>query len=131
MQLPNAVAQAIPSGFRHFMSTAAGCHWFVRYEHDQHGNIIGREFAMFADVTPILDRNVAMQNHNDGWSVEGRSKSDKLLRRAASVPFALITKWNNEEGIDYFSQDPDMQKRVKAKLNSREFSKLRTAEFKL
>ena len=128
MQLPNSVAQAIPSGFRHFMTTAAGCHWFVRYEHDREGNIIGREFAMYADVQPILDHNGRMANHNDGWSVEGK---DKLLRRAASVPFALITKWKNEEGWDYFSQDPDMQKKARQKLNDIEYQKLRTAHWRV
>lgn len=126
MQLMNE-AVPIPAGFRHLLTTAAGCHWFVRYEHDARGNIIGREFACYSDVAPILDNNVAMQNHNAGWSTD----KDKFLRRAASVPWALIHKWKFEEGIDYFSQDPEMQKRVKQKLNSREFYKLRTADFKL
>lgn len=118
--------EVIPPGFRHFMTTAAGCHWFVRYEHDAKGNITGREFAMYADVQPILDHNGNMANHNDGWSVEGK---DKLLRRAASVPFALITKWKNEEGWDYLSADPDMQKKARQKLNDPEYRKLRTAHW--
>lgn len=126
MQLPNSVAQAIPSGFRHFMTTAAGCHWFVRYEHDREGNIIGREFAMYADVQPILDHNGRMANHNDGWSVEGK---DKLLRRAASVPFALITKWKNEEGWDYLN--PDHADKAKQKLNDIDYRKLRTADWRV
>ncbi len=122
MQLPDT----IPAGFKFLLTSSAGLHWFSRRNADG-----TTDFACYADVAPILDNNVAMQNHNDGWSVNGKSKSDKLLRRAASVPWALIHKWKNEEGIDYFSQDPDMQKKVKAKLNDREFFKLRTAEFRL
>ena len=124
MQLTNE-AVPIPAGFRHLLTTAAGCHWFVRYEHDARGNIIGREFAMYADVQPILDRNGAMARHNDGWSTD----KDKFMRRAASVPFALINKWKIEEGWDYLSADPDQQRKARQKLNSREFHKLRTADW--
>lgn len=127
MLTPNAKPEVIPAGFRHFMTTAAGCHWFVRYEHDRQGNIIGREFAMYADVQPILDHNGRMARQNDGWSTD----KDKLLRRAASVPFALITKWKNEEGWDYFSQDPDQQKKARQKLNDPEYRKLRTADWRV
>jgi len=124
MQTTNE-AVPIPSGFRPFMVTAAGCHWFVRYEHDAKGNIIGREFAMYADVQPILDANGQKARTNDGWSTD----KDKFLRRAASVPFALINKWKIEEGWDYLSADPDMQKKARQKLNDREFYKLRTADW--
>lgn len=120
--------EVIPSGFRHFLTTAGGTHVFVRYHHDQHGNIIARDFYEYADVTPILDHNGRMANHNDGWSVEGK---DKLLRRAASVPFALINKWKNEEGWDYLSADPDMQKKARQKLNDPEYRKLRTADWRV
>jgi len=123
MQSIKAKPEVIPAGFRHMLTTAAGTHWFVRYEHDQHGNIIGREFAMYADVAPILDHNGNLARHNDGWSTD----KDRLLRRAASVPFALIEKWKNEEGWDYLN--PDHWDAAQKKLNDRDYYKLRTADW--
>ena len=124
MLRPDSKAAPIPAGFRPLVQTAAGCQWFVRYEHDKHGNIIGREFAMYADVEPILDHNGRMMNQNNGWSVEGK---DKLLRRAASVPFALIEKWKAEEGWNYLN--PDHADKAKQKLNDIDYRKLRTAHW--
>ncbi len=118
--------EVIPAGFRYLLTSSAGLHWFSRRNEDG-----TTDYACYADVTPVLDRNQAMASTNDGWSVEGQQKSDKLLRRAASVPWALIHKWKYEEGLDYFSQDPDVQKRIMRRLNSREWYKLRTAEFNI
>lgn len=117
--------ETIPPGFRYLMTTAAGCHWFVRYEHDANGNIIGRDFAMYADVQPILDHNGNMARQNDGWSTD----KDKFMRRAASVPFALIEKWKNEEGWDYLN--PDHADKAKQKLNDIDYRKLRTADWRV
>ena len=94
----------------------------------EEGGQLKRQFAMFADVQPILDHNGRQANHNNGWSVEGK---DKLLRRAASVPFALIEKWKNEEGWDYMSPDPDMQKKARQMLNDSDYQKLRTAHWRV
>ena len=123
MLRPEQKPEAIPSGFRPLIVTASGCQWFVRYNGDG-----TKDFAMYADVQPILDHNGRQANHNAGWSVEGK---DKLLRRAASVPFALINKWKNEEGWDYLSADPDMQKKARQKLNDIDYSKLRTAHWRV
>lgn len=122
--LPATRWEAVNKGFHFIKRSKAGIDWFMRINDDG-----SRDFAAYSDVQPILDQNVAMQNHNDGWSVEGNGKSEKLLRRAASVPWALIHKWRAEEGIDWFNEDD--QKKINQRLNSIEFRKLRTAEFKL
>ncbi len=72
------------------------------------------------DVAPILERNKALQNAEDGgWS------PSRELRRAATIPDIIILKWRNEEGIDAF--DPDHWPAVKRKLNSSEYRWLRSA----
>jgi len=72
------------------------------------------------DVEPILERNKALQNIDDGgWS------PTRALRRAATIPDIIILKWRNEEGIDVF--DPNHWPAVKRKLNSNEYRWLRTA----
>jgi hypothetical protein len=73
------------------------------------------------DVEAILDANKAMVNQNDGYS------DSRNTRRVASVPNVVIEKWLIEEGLDIFSQDPAMKRRVRAKLNSSEYAYLRTA----
>ena len=72
------------------------------------------------DVAPVLERNKALQNADDGgWS------PTRDLRRAATIPDIIILKWRNEEGIDVF--DPNHWPAVKRKLNSSEYRWLRTA----
>lgn len=72
------------------------------------------------DVAPILERNKALQNADDGgWS------PTRDLRRAATIPDIIILKWRNEEGIDVF--DPNHWPAVRRKLNSSEYRWLRTA----
>lgn len=116
---------SVPAGFKHLHTTRQGTHWFIR----SNGPHMEADYLMVQDTESLLDRNVAMANQNDGWSVEGASKADKLLRRMASVPWGLIAKWKNEEGIDYFN--PDHQDAVNAKLDSREYWKLRTADYRI
>lgn len=71
------------------------------------------------DSQAILDRNVEMQNHNDGYS------PSREMRRVASIPWALRNKWLNEEGWDAW--DHKYQDKLKKVLNDSEWSKLRTA----
>lgn len=72
------------------------------------------------DVRPVLERNKALLNADDGgWS------ATRELRRAAAIPDIIILKWRNEEGIDVF--DPNHWPAVKRKLNSSEYRWLRTA----
>jgi hypothetical protein len=86
---------------------------------------------MVQDTESVLERNVAMANHNDGWSIDGNGKADKLLRRVATVPFVVMEKWKQELGVDYRSQDPDQQAAVNRLLDSSDWSKLRTANFRI
>ena len=57
-----------------------------------------------------------------------RMKSD-YANPVASIPAIVQVKWLNEEGwnSDHL-HDPDVQKRLKAKLNSNEYMYLRTSE---
>ena len=81
-------------------------------------------FASTQDVAPIVEQNKAAQTHNDGYS------ESRELRRVASVPYAVILKWFNEEGWWFFDmdKDPAVAKKVAQKLNSIEYRHLRTAE---
>lgn len=81
-------------------------------------------FAATQDVAPMLEWNKAAQNHNDGYS------QTRELRRVASIPYAVGLKWLNEEGWWFMdaSKDPDVARKLAAKLNSNEFQYLRTAD---
>jgi len=118
MLIRNKPPETIPAGFRHLITTAAGLHWFVRYNGDG-----TKDYASYMDVQPLLDANGNAANQNNGWSTD----KDKALRRAASVPIALITKWKIEEGWDYYN--PDHWDKVRQKLNDRDYYKLRTADW--
>lgn len=76
-----------------------------------------------ADVEPILEHNKALAADGDGYS---RSRE---LRRAASIPMAVIEKWRNELGVNVF--DPDHKPAVRRLLNSSEYLYLRTAPGRL
>lgn len=72
------------------------------------------------DVAPILERNKAMQNHNDGYT------PSRELRRVAFIPNIIRLKWLNEEGWDAYRPDLYGDKLV-AKLNDPDWRFLRTA----
>lgn len=100
-----------------FRSSAGVDHWMI---HD--GN--ETRFASTQDVAPFLEQNKAMALANDGYS---RSRE---LRRVASIPYAVMHKWLNEEGwwaMDA-DKDPDVARKLHAKLSSSEYQYLRTAE---
>lgn len=81
-------------------------------------------FAAFQDVAPFLEQNKIAANHNDGYS------ASRDLRRVASIPYGIMHKWLNEEGwwaMDA-DKDPDVAKKLAAKLNSSDYAYLRTAE---
>lgn len=92
----------------------------TRFVEDPDGKlIVHRE----ADVEPILEANKALFNSGDGYS------PSRELRRAASIPNAIIEKWRNELGIDVFN--PDHKPAVRRLLNSNEYAFLRTAPGRL
>lgn len=75
------------------------------------------------EVAPILEWNKAAQTHNDGYT------PSREMRRVASIPMALISKWLHEEGWDAFN--PAHHDKLMRKLNDPEYRYLRTAEGRL
>ncbi len=76
-----------------------------------------------ADVEANLEANKALYSMNDGYS------PSRELRRAASIPMAIVEKWKNELGVDVFN--PDHLPAVRRLLNSSEYLYLRTAPGRL
>lgn len=72
------------------------------------------------DVAPILERNKAMANHNDGYT------PSREMRRVAFIPDIIRQKWLNEEGWDAYRPHLYGDKLV-AKLNDPDWRYLRTA----
>ena len=76
------------------------------------------------DVAPVLERNRAIANHNDGWS------PTRELRRAAFIPNIVRQKWLEEEGWDAYR--PDLYgEQLRRKLNDPDWRYLRTAEWRM
>lgn len=100
-----------------FRSSAGIDHYMVQDGKDT-------RFAASMDTTPIIERNKAEANHNDGYS------ESREIRRVARIPYIVGLKWLNEEGWWFMDagKDPDVAKKLAAKLNSNEYLYLRTAE---
>jgi hypothetical protein len=103
---------------RHLFTSSAGIdHYMIEDE-------AGLRFASSQSTEQILDQNKRMATWNDGYS------PTRELRRVASIPYILMLKWRNEEGwwaMDA-GHDPDVARKLAAKLNSNEYEYLRTAE---
>lgn len=80
----------------------------------------GTAFGAVGATDPIIDRNMAMATHNDGYS------PSRELRRVASIPYIIGLKWLNEEG--WWFLDPDHSDKLAQKLNDPDWRHLRTAE---
>lgn len=72
------------------------------------------------DAEPVLERNKALANHNDGWT------ASREMRRVASIPMGVVLAWKHIDGIDVFN--PDHAEAVKRKLNDPDWRYLRNAE---
>jgi hypothetical protein len=72
------------------------------------------------DLQPIFDANKEAQNHCSPWSA---SREIKLVAR---IPTIFAMKWQQEDGLDVFSPDPDVQRKIDDRLNSSEFQWMRT-----
>ena len=71
------------------------------------------------DVEPCLNKNKEVQNDERLW------KETEWGRKVAEIPNTIIHQWLNETPpLNLF--DPSHKKRIKARLNSREFAYLRT-----
>lgn len=80
-------------------------------------------FAATQDVAPVLEANKRMATANDGYS------ESRELRRVASIPYGIGLQWYNEEGWWFMDadKDPDVARKLAAKLNSSDYAFLRTA----
>ena len=65
-------------------------------------SLSGDEFQIYdvQDVQGVLDHNRAMSNEDHGGWTESRD-----MRKAASIPLAVIHKWKVEKGVDVFNKD--------------------------
>jgi hypothetical protein len=104
---------------------------WVKFAHDPDGIMKfakqrddgGIDIKLEADVTPLLERNKAMRNHNDGYS------KSREIRRVASIPNFVRVKWLMEEGWDCFA--PENSDRLMRRLNDPDWAYLRTADGQL
>ena len=95
----------------------------VWHEHDELTDATTIEHVQ--DCEPILEANKALANAED----RGFTSKARELRRAASIPSAVVLKWLVEEGIDVMN--PDHWPAVRRKLNDPEWRHLRTAPGRL
>lgn len=92
----------------------------TRFVEDGDGSLIVQRLA---DVEPLLEANKALASSGDGYT------PSREMRRAASIPFAIVEKWRNELGVDVLN--PDHMPAVRRLLNSNEYAFLRTAPGRL
>jgi hypothetical protein len=92
----------------------------TRLEEDTDGSLIVHRLA---DVEANLEANKALYTLNDGYT------PSREMRRAASIPMAVVEKWRNELGVDIFN--PDHLPAVRRLLNSSQHLYLRTAPGRL
>ena len=71
------------------------------------------------DVAPVVDFNLDMQKDNTSFKAMGDSFS------FANIPAALIQKWINEEGFNFYKAPMED---VLKKLNSSDYKNLRTID---
>jgi hypothetical protein len=73
------------------------------------------------DVTDVLESNKAQQAN----SIDKRYGKE-MLHHVAEIPMGVVLKWKKEHGVDLFSPDPDMKRKVRRLLNDPEYRYLRT-----
>ena len=91
----------------------------TKIERDPQGLIVA---VRTQDTTPYLEANRRAFNEAPSWrpysNVEG-------MREIADIPMIVVEQWM-KEGVNLFSTDREQRKKVRQKLNSNEFSHLRT-----
>lgn len=95
-----------------------------RFYSDDDGNIT---VETSQDLEPLIERNKKMANEN------GKAITSEYANPIASIPPIFIVKWLNEEGWNVFDaeRDPDVDKKLKRKLNDPDWRFLRTSELRL
>lgn len=76
------------------------------------------------NVEPYLEDNIAEYNSHSDYRPYAK-KSRSHLRKIADIPNIVVEQWL-KEGVNIFSADPDMQRKVRRKLDDYTFKKLRT-----
>lgn len=78
------------------------------------------------DYAPYLDRNAREMHGTPSWRPYTSSRRRRSpLRKVAEIPNIVVEQWLRE-GVNVFDPDPAMQRRVRWKLDSNEYLKLRT-----
>ena len=80
------------------------------------------------DVAPYLKENAELRNAAPTWRPYTSGKSN--LRKVAEIPNIVVEQWL-KEGVNVFSGDPDMQRKVRLKLDDYTNQKLRTMPGKM
>lgn len=101
------------------------------------GDLLKRKMRLYEDggvlkhhvrteqyVKPIFEHN---HEHNAREIEKSTSLwKDRSMVKVATIPLALIEEWRRE-GLDIFKGDPDVNAKIMARLNSKQYEKLRTA----
>ena len=74
------------------------------------------------DVEPLLERNKALANANDGYT------PSREMRRLASIPNIVLMQWLAEAGSFEILRDPEF---LAKKLNDPDYAYLRNVHFNL
>ncbi|HET9868392.1 MAG TPA: hypothetical protein VFQ06_13930 [Nitrospira sp.] len=82
------------------------------------------------DVAPYLRENASEYNSHSDWRPYASGKKDRTLRKVAEIPNIVVEQWL-KEGVNIFSNDPDMQRKVRLKLDDYTNRKLRTMPGKM
>lgn len=77
-------------------------------------------------VEAIIALNQRAFNDVPTWRPYSRGRREVARRYVAEIPEIVIERWF-KEGINFYSADPDMQRKVAQKLNDPEYRYLRTS----
>lgn len=82
------------------------------------------------DVAPYLKANAEERAQASSWRPYASGRKDRTFRKVAEIPNIVAEQWL-KEGVNIFSNDPDMQRKVRRKLDDMENQKLRTMPGKM
>lgn len=78
------------------------------------------------DTTPYIEENKRAFNDAPSWRPYAQTRQRRSpLRKLAEIPNIVAEQWLRE-GVNIFSSDPDMQKKVRQKLDDYTNRDLRT-----
>lgn len=89
----------------------------VQIKHDEMSDKL--HISHSQDIAPIIKDNIARSNEIDKHTAWGETE------RVASIPMVLVVDWM-AEGINVMAPSQDCLKKIKQRLNSPEYSYLRT-----